>query len=230
MRMQIRSLALFSGLRIQICCELWCSSQTQLRSCVAVAVAPIQPLAWELPYAVGVALKRQPPPKKPQKTKPDSISMAVFLNRGQANVKMCLYMQRGLCCPVRVKSKISKLGVTHLWAGWGGELLQGVFCISQAPSLPAAPLAWGLSLYGTACFEPFNKNNLEFLLWLSGLRFQHSVCKDASLVPGLSQWVKVWLCRKLQPRSQVWLRSGVAMAVVYPSDASLIQPLVQELP
>ena len=50
------------------------------------------------------------------------------------------------------------------------------------------------------------------------------------MVPGLSQWVKVWLCRKLQPRSQVWLRSGVAMAVVYPSDAALIQPLVQELP
>ena len=36
----------------------------QLGSCVAVAVAqvsaavPIQPLAWELPYASGVALKK----------------------------------------------------------------------------------------------------------------------------------------------------------------------------
>ena len=28
------------------------------------AVALIQLLAWELPYARGVALKRQPPPKK----------------------------------------------------------------------------------------------------------------------------------------------------------------------
>ena len=31
-------LASFSGLRIQCCCELWCRSQTQLRSCVVVAM------------------------------------------------------------------------------------------------------------------------------------------------------------------------------------------------
>ena len=45
--------------------ELWCRSQTWLGSCVAVAVAVarsvatalIRPLAWELPYAAGVALK-----------------------------------------------------------------------------------------------------------------------------------------------------------------------------
>ena len=29
---------------------------------------------------------------------------------------------------------------------------------------------------------------MEFLLWLSGLR--HSVCEDAGLIPGLTQWVK----------------------------------------
>ena len=38
-RFRVRSLALLSGLRIEHCCELWCRSQTQLRSCVAVAVA-----------------------------------------------------------------------------------------------------------------------------------------------------------------------------------------------
>ena len=32
--------------------------------CRLVAVAPIQPLSWELPYAGGVALKRPPPQKK----------------------------------------------------------------------------------------------------------------------------------------------------------------------
>ena len=31
---------------------------------------------------------------------------------------------------------------------------------------------------------------LEFPLWLSGLRTQHSVHKDAGLVPRLAQWVK----------------------------------------
>ena len=39
MRLWVRSLALFSGLRIQRCHELWCGSQTWLGSCVAVAVA-----------------------------------------------------------------------------------------------------------------------------------------------------------------------------------------------
>ena len=32
--------------------------------------------------------------------------------------------------------------------------------------------------------------NLKFLLGLSGLRSQHSVLEDSSLIPGLTQWVK----------------------------------------
>ena len=72
MVMQVQSLALLSGLRIRHCCELWCRSQTWLGSHIAVAVlcavaphhrpaatAPIQPLARELLYAEGAALKRQ---------------------------------------------------------------------------------------------------------------------------------------------------------------------------
>ena len=38
MRMQVRSLALLSELRIQHCCELWRRSQTRLGSSIAVAV------------------------------------------------------------------------------------------------------------------------------------------------------------------------------------------------
>ena len=38
MRMQVLSLASFSGLGILRCCELWCRSQMWLRSQVAVAV------------------------------------------------------------------------------------------------------------------------------------------------------------------------------------------------
>ena len=64
---QVQSLALVSGLRIWCCHELWYRSQMWLGSDVAMAVAghrpgttaPIQPLSWEPPYAVGVALKRQ---------------------------------------------------------------------------------------------------------------------------------------------------------------------------
>ena len=51
MRMQVQTLASLSGLRIQpYCHELWCR---------IAAAALIQPLAWELPYASGVALKKK---------------------------------------------------------------------------------------------------------------------------------------------------------------------------
>ena len=32
--------------------------------------------------------------------------------------------------------------------------------------------------------------NMEFPLWLSGLRTHHSVYEDVGLIPGLAQWVK----------------------------------------
>ena len=38
MRLQVRSLALLSGLRIRRCCELWCRLQTRLGSQVAVVL------------------------------------------------------------------------------------------------------------------------------------------------------------------------------------------------
>ena len=63
-------LGLISGhaqwFRIQCCCELWCGLQMQLRSDAAVAVAQasrcssdLTPILGKLPYAIGVALKRQ---------------------------------------------------------------------------------------------------------------------------------------------------------------------------
>ena len=55
----VRSLALLSGLKIWRCHELWCKSQTWPASGVAVATAPIRPLAWEPPNATGAALKRK---------------------------------------------------------------------------------------------------------------------------------------------------------------------------
>ena len=38
MRMQVQSLALFSGLKIWCCLEVWCRLQMRLRSRIAVAV------------------------------------------------------------------------------------------------------------------------------------------------------------------------------------------------
>ena len=49
MRLQVRSLAWLSGLRIRPSRELWCRP---------AAVDPIRPLAWEPPYAADAALKK----------------------------------------------------------------------------------------------------------------------------------------------------------------------------
>ena len=64
MRMRVWSQASLSGLRIQCCHELWCTSKIWLGSGVAVAAAPMQPLAWELLYASALSLsnfEREPP-------------------------------------------------------------------------------------------------------------------------------------------------------------------------
>ena len=63
--MWVQSLVLLSGSGIQSYSELWCRSQTQLGSGIAVAVARpagvalIQPLAWEHPYATSLVLKKK---------------------------------------------------------------------------------------------------------------------------------------------------------------------------
>ena len=68
MRTWVRTLASLSGIRIQLCHELDpYSVARRLGSdltllwlwCRPAAVAPIQPLAWGLPYAIGVALKKE---------------------------------------------------------------------------------------------------------------------------------------------------------------------------
>ena len=49
-------------------------------------------------------------------------------------------------------------------------------------------------------------------------------------IPGLIWWVKDPACCKLQHRSQMWLGSGAAVAVVQNSSVVLIQPLAWKLP
>ena len=57
--MRVRSLALFSGLRIQHCHEVWLGRRSGSDPkllwlwCRLAATAPIGPLAWEPPYAAG---------------------------------------------------------------------------------------------------------------------------------------------------------------------------------
>ena len=61
--MWVQSLAMLSELRIRCCHELWCRSKRWLYFIAAAAVS-IPSLAWELPYALGVALKSQKVRKK----------------------------------------------------------------------------------------------------------------------------------------------------------------------
>ena len=71
MRMWVWSLTLLNGLRIQCCHELWCRGldpELLWLWCRPRATAPIGPLAWEPPYATGMALKDKKT-KKGQKRK-----------------------------------------------------------------------------------------------------------------------------------------------------------------
>ena len=54
---------LTQGLRIWLCPELRCRSQMPLGSCIALWLW-YRLLAWELPYATGVALKKIKKKKK----------------------------------------------------------------------------------------------------------------------------------------------------------------------
>ena len=87
MRTQVPSLASLSGLRIWHWRELWCRFQTWLDSallwllCRPAATALISPLAWELIYTTGVALKR---PKK-QKTKKQNLMLRIHEREPEKN-------------------------------------------------------------------------------------------------------------------------------------------------
>ena len=60
--MQVQSLALLSGLRIAMSCGVGHRHSSDLALlwlwCSLAAIAPTQPVAWEFPYAVGAALKK----------------------------------------------------------------------------------------------------------------------------------------------------------------------------
>ena len=75
MRMPVWSLALISGLRIWHCWELWCRSQTQLRSRIAVAVAAAVAGGYSsnLTPSLGTSICNGCSPKKKKEDKKSKI-------------------------------------------------------------------------------------------------------------------------------------------------------------
>ena len=67
MRLQVQSLASISGLRIRHCHELWCSSQTWLRSGAAVALAQAGGYSTDWTPSLGTSTCRGCGPKKKKK-------------------------------------------------------------------------------------------------------------------------------------------------------------------
>ena len=69
MRMLVRSLALLSGLRIWHCGELWCRSQTRLRSHIAVAAVQAGSRGSDSTPSLGTSKGRGCGPKNKKKKK-----------------------------------------------------------------------------------------------------------------------------------------------------------------
>lgn len=69
MKLQVRSLASLIGLRIHCCQELWCSSQTQLGPCIAVAVMQADGCSSDLIPSLGTSMCHGYSPKKAKQNK-----------------------------------------------------------------------------------------------------------------------------------------------------------------
>ena len=128
MRTQVRSLAFLSGLRIWCCCKLWYRSQMQLQ---------FDPLAWELPYAAGVALKKK---NKKNEIQPHLLCMILRLKLSQDS---------GL-------SRVLERAVFLLLAGCVSQHSQGLHLPGPAGSPPAGhlPEKPSTSLLGLGHFPP----------------------------------------------------------------------------
>ena len=85
MRFQIRSLALFSGLRIWCCRELWCRLQTRLRSHIPVALAYSGGYSSDWTPSLGTSILSWSGPrncKKRQKKKKRSYTKMLIKHTG----------------------------------------------------------------------------------------------------------------------------------------------------
>ena len=138
LRMQVRSLASFRGLRIRCCHELWCRSQTQFVSYVAVSVAEAGSYCSNSTPSLGTCIYRGCGPKERQKNKITVItamtdvteratglchgpSTLVWKQRGNGQPQSCLPSSFSLSFPRIWKTKCFFLWLESgwLWASQG---------------------------------------------------------------------------------------------------------------
>ena len=111
----------------------------------------------------------------------------------------------------------------------GGFRAQGVFLkvdsglqpwprLADGARVCVAPTALGT---GPLCLV---EKGTGFQSWLSRLKTQYSVCEDVGSISGLARWVQDPALLRLQCRSQIRLRSGVAVAVVRLAAAAPFEP------
>ena len=98
MRLQVRSLALLSGLRIQLAVSCGvghrhvCDLALQWLWHRPAAVAPIQPLAWAPPCAPGAALKSKKKKKIEMKGKKVQIKVGKGTKQGDLRTYVAIFL------------------------------------------------------------------------------------------------------------------------------------------
>ena len=108
MRLQVRSLALLSGLRIQRCRELWCGSQTRLGSRVAEALAQASNYSSDSTPSLGTSICRKSGPRNSKKTKKKKKKKKNFnenqIKKGKTGVPLWCNGLKFQCCHQRLRS------------------------------------------------------------------------------------------------------------------------------
>ena len=166
MRLRVQSLALLSGLRIRCCRDVGCrcGSDPELLWLWhrLAATAPIQPLAWEPPYAAGAAreMAKRQKKKKKKKRKLKLGSGRGILGGQEASPKRGHLMAQRKWVPrvsmrmqVRSLASISGSGIWYCHALWGSD--PTLLWMQRRLAVPSVirPLAWELPYVAGAALK-----------------------------------------------------------------------------
>ena len=193
MRMRVRALALLNGLRICLCCELWCRSQMRLGSALLwlwhrpAATTPIQSLAWELPYAFGCG------PEKEKKKK--YIYIYIYMYEWIKGF-IIVSMLKQLRCQWMEGHKIKG-------QSWFQSKMNTVYsiladtCIYMQRVSPATVLALREGV-GGGCYTRMPNRGCEFREFTSASSHPKLLIPSPSvwLLNLIFQWVQIWIGRQ----------------------------------